>query len=66
MTVSSYGLTIDMNREIPYNINVGCILTALFSTTSCMPLRGVAPQIARDEARHGKGFQGLLDRYFGK
>ena len=23
-------------------------------------------EMARDEARHGKGFQGLLDRYFGK
>lgn len=23
-------------------------------------------EMAKDEARHGKGFQGLLDRYFGK
>ncbi|MBQ9465502.1 MAG: NADH peroxidase [Muribaculaceae bacterium] len=23
-------------------------------------------EIARDEARHGRGFQGMLDRYFGK
>jgi len=23
-------------------------------------------EMARDEARHGRAFQGLLDRYFGK
>jgi rubrerythrin len=23
-------------------------------------------EMARDEARHGQGFKGLLDRYFGK
>ena len=23
-------------------------------------------EMARDEARHGKAFQGLLERYFGK
>jgi len=28
--------------------------------------RGGAPQMARDEARHGKAFAGLLKRYFGK
>lgn len=25
-----------------------------------------ARQMARDEARHGKAFEGLLNRYFGK
>jgi len=24
------------------------------------------PEMARDEARHGKAFAGLLERYFGK
>lgn len=31
-----------------------------------MPLWGEAPQMVRDEARHGKAFKGLLERYFGK
>ncbi len=26
----------------------------------------VPDEMARDEARHGKAFKGLLDRYFGK
>ena len=54
---------IDMSSEIPYNISVSY---AQPSMTPCMSQRGVAPQMARDEARHGKAFKGLLDRYFGK
>ena len=29
-------------------------------------IHDIVHEIGRDEARHGKGFQGLLDRYFGK
>ena len=31
-----------------------------------MPRRGAKPhdEMARDEARHGKAFKGLLERYF--
>ena len=28
--------------------------------------RRPADEMARDEARHGKAFKGLLERYFGK
>ena len=27
-------------------------------------IHDIVHEIARDEARHGKGFKGLLDRYF--
>ena len=30
------------------------------------PLHDSIHEMARDEARHGQGFKGLLDRYFGK
>ena len=30
------------------------------------PLDDSVHEMARDEARHGKGFEGLLKRYFGK
>ena len=30
------------------------------------PLDDIVHEIGRDEARHGKGFEGLLKRYFGK
>ena len=47
-------------------VDVEGILPAYPSMTPCMPQRGVAPQMARDEARHGKAIAGLLKRYFGK
>jgi hypothetical protein len=31
-----------------------------------MPGPSGPDEMARDEARHGKAFKGLLDRYFGK
>ncbi len=37
------------------------------SSTSVTLNRAVRPdEMARDEARHGKAFKGLLERYFGK
>ena len=30
------------------------------------PLDDIVHEIGRDEARHGKAFEGLLKRYFGK
>ena len=63
VTVQSLKTTIDKNRHIPYNT---CKEGIVYSTTPCIPWRGVAPQMARDEARYGKGFEGLLKRYFGK
>ena len=30
------------------------------------PLDDIVHEMARDEARHGKAFEGLLKRYFGK
>ena len=56
-------MALDSNRLSPYNISVGSIFPSM---TSCMPQRGEASQMARDEARHGKAFAGLLKRYFGK
>ena len=32
----------------------------------CIKNNDAVHEIARDEARHGKAFKGLLDRYFGK
>ena len=29
-------------------------------------IHDIVHEIGRDEARHGKGFEGLLKRYFGK
>jgi len=43
-----------------------------FRSIFSYPLRGRQPlddtvhEMARDEARHGKAFEGLLKRYFGK
>ena len=34
--------------------------------TSCSTGCGGWHEMARDEARHGKAFEGLLNRYFGK
>ncbi len=40
-------------------------IVLLFSELSTN--RAVRPdEMARDEARHGKAFKGLLERYFGK
>ena len=66
MTVLSFGPLIDKNREIPYNINARCSLTVDIFHDTVHAQRGVAPEMARDEARHGKAFAGLLKRYFGK
>ena len=63
MTVYSYCPLIDKSSEISYNSSV---VSVLLSMTRSMPLWGGAPQMARDEARHGQAFKGLLDRYFGK
>ena len=30
------------------------------------PIHDTVHEMARDEARHGKGFEGLFKRYFGK
>ena len=62
MTVYSLKTMIDKNRVIFYNTST----EGFYTTTPCIPWRGEAPQMARDEARHGKAFAGLLKRYFGK
>ena len=56
---------IDLSHHV-WKIKVPQGFANITTMTSCMPQRGEASQIGRDEARHGKGFQGLLDRYFGK
>ncbi len=38
----------------------------MWCETSRQPRRLVRNLMARDEARHGKAFDGLLKRYFGK
>ena len=42
-------------------------LAEAFSTSLCgaQPHNDIVNEIGRDEARHGKGFEGLLKRYFG-
>ena len=34
--------------------------------TASSPSNDTVHEMARDEARHGKAFKGLLERYFGK
>ncbi len=66
MTVCSYWAQIDKYREIPYNDSAESAVTVITIHDTVHALWGVAPQMARDEARHGKAFAGLLKPHFGK
>ena len=46
----------------PHPVNAGIA----FPSGTWRPRRDRALKPGRDEARHGKGFEGLLKRYFGK
>ena len=49
-----------MVNSIPKDVQNGLALQTLSLCTMCAQLI----QMARDEARHGKALQGLLERYF--
>ena len=37
----------------------------VFSPLAVMSVSEMTDEMAKDEARHGKGFEGMLKRYFG-
>ena len=53
-------------RPIATPVGLLVLLLALAKKYNLDAIHDTVHEMARDEARHGKAFEGLLKRYFGK
>ena len=65
------GSSLDANIQLVYNnaklaAATACELAKLAKQYNLDAIHDTVHEMARDEARHGKAFEGLLNRYFGK